>query len=66
MVFKVLTASCRLLLRLLLELCVDGSADDQPSNLGRSGADLVQLGVAQKPTRRVVVDVAVATENLKR
>src|SRR5215213_10107740 len=40
--------------------------DQHPPDLARPRPDLVELGVPQKPPRRVVVDVAVAAEKLDR
>src|SRR5229473_463678 len=37
---------------------------DQHADLRGAGADLVELGVAQQPARREVVDVAVAAQRL--
>src|SRR4051812_37237624 len=39
-------------------------ADQHASNLAGAGADLVELGVAQQPPGRIVVDIAVAAEQL--
>ena len=40
------------------------AADQHPAYLRGAGADLVQFGVAQQPPGRIVVDVAVAAEQL--
>ena len=42
------------------------AADQHAADLAGAGADLVELGVAQQPPGRVVVDVAVAAEDLDR
>src|SRR5687767_6990877 len=40
------------------------AADQHAADLAGAGADLVELGVAQQATRRIVVDVAVAAQKL--
>ncbi len=40
--------------------------DQHAADLRGAGADLVELGVAQQPARREVVDVAVAAQRLDR
>src|SRR5690349_16512894 len=42
------------------------AADQHAADLGCPCADLVELGVAQKASRRIVVDVAIAAEDLDR
>src|SRR5688572_6149813 len=44
----------------LEELAPDQHAPD----LARAGADLVELGIAQKPSGRIIIDIAVAAETL--
>src|ERR1700719_4250891 len=44
----------------------DLAADQHAADLRGAGADLVELGVAQQPPGREVVDVAVAAEDLHR
>ena len=53
---------CSLVRRLREQL----AADQHAADLAGAGADLVELGVAQQAARRVVVDVAVAAEQLDR
>src|SRR5690242_3447046 len=53
---------CGLVSRLLEQLAADQPAAD----FRRACADLVKLGIAQKPTGRIVVDVTVAAEALHR
>src|SRR5258707_12400941 len=48
--------------RLLINL----PPDQQAADFARSGADLIELGVAQQPAGREIVDVAVAAEALDR
>src|SRR5437588_7474671 len=50
----------------LLRLVEQLAADQHPPDLGRAGADLVQLGIAPQAPGRVFVDVAVAAERLNR
>lgn len=45
----------------LVEVRVEGSADDQPPHLAGPGPDLIQLGISQKAAQGKVIDVAVAT-----
>lgn len=45
----------------LVEVRVEGSADDQPPHLTGPGPDLIQLGISQKAAHGKVIDVAVAT-----
>src|SRR5262245_62295008 len=42
------------------------ASDQHPADLAGAGADLVELGVAQQAARRVIVDIAVAAEELDR
>ena len=49
-----------------LVLGIEGPADDQPPDLWSSGPNFVQLGVPQEPPGRVVVDVPIASKNLKK
>src|SRR5208282_3946481 len=42
----------------------DLAADQHAADLAGAGADFVELGVAQQPPGRVIVDVAVAAEAL--
>src|SRR4029077_16648889 len=44
----------------------DFAADQHAADLRGAGADLVELGVAQQPPGREIVDVAVAAEDLDR
>src|SRR5271155_5742974 len=48
----------------LPRLFVDFAPDQHAADLAGSGADLVELGVAQQPAGREVVDIAVAAEAL--
>src|SRR5689334_19448175 len=50
----------RTLPRLLEQLAADQHAPD----LARAGADLIELGIAQIASRGIIVDVAVAAEEL--
>src|ERR1700736_4153847 len=50
----------------LLRLVEQLAADQHPSDLGRAGTDLVQLGIAPQAPGRVFVNVAVAAERLNR
>ena len=52
------------IVKLSFVFAVDGSSNDQSSDLARTSADLVQLGVSQEPPGGVVVDVAVAAQDL--
>ena len=45
-------------------LLVEGSADDDPSDLARARANLVQLGVAEDAAGGEVVHVAIAAQDL--
>lgn len=45
----------------LVEICVEGSADDQPPHLTGPSPNLIQLGITQKAAHGKVVDVAIAT-----
>src|SRR5579871_5274549 len=47
-------------------LLVNLPPDQHAADLARPGADLVELGVAQQPAGREIVDVAVAAEALDR
>lgn len=40
------------------------ASDEHAPNLGRARTDLIQLGVAQQTARRILVDVAVAAQDL--
>jgi hypothetical protein len=40
------------------------AADQHAADLLRAGADLVQLGIAQQPPGRIIIDVAVAAQAL--
>ncbi len=48
----------------LLVLAVEGSADDEASHLWGSGADFIQFGVPEEPACRVVIDVAISSQDL--
>src|ERR1051326_2346996 len=48
----------------LPRLLEDLAADQHAADFARSGADFVELGVAQEAAGRVIVDVAVAAEAL--
>src|ERR1700749_2365295 len=41
-------------------------ADQHTANFGRAGADFIELGVAQQAAGGVIVDIAVAAEQLDR
>lgn len=45
----------------LVEVRVEGSADDQPPHLTGPGPNLIQLGISQKAAHGKVIDVAIAT-----
>lgn len=45
----------------LVEVCVEGSADDQPPYLTGPSPNLIQLGISQKAAHGKVIDVAIAT-----
>ena len=45
----------------LVEVCVEGSPDDQPPHLTGARPNLIQLGISQKSAHGKVVDVAIAT-----
>lgn len=45
----------------LVEVCVEGSADDQPPYFTGPSPNLIQLGISQKAAHGKVVDVAIAT-----
>src|SRR5207302_4565170 len=47
-------------------LIEDFAADQHAADFRGAGADLVELGVAQQPAGRVVVDVAITAEDLDR
>src|ERR1700716_3259891 len=40
------------------------ASDQHAADLAGAGADLVELGVAQQPAGRIVIDIAVAAEQL--
>lgn len=45
----------------LVEVCVEGSANDQPPHLTGPSSNLIQLGISQKSAHGKVVDIAIAT-----
>lgn len=45
----------------LVEILVEGSADDQPPHLTGPSPNLIQLGITQEAAHGKVVDVAIAT-----
>lgn len=45
----------------LAEVCVEGSADDQPPHLTGPGPNLIQFGISQKAAHGKVIDVAIGT-----
>src|SRR5512147_3106603 len=47
-------------------LVEDFAADQHAPDLAGAGADLIELGIAQQPPGRVVVDIAVAAQALDR
>src|SRR6185437_14468400 len=42
------------------------ASDQHAADLAGAGADLVELRVAEQPSRRIVVDIAIAAEELDR
>lgn len=47
----------------LVEVCVEGSADNQPPYFTGPSPNLIQLGISQKAAHGKVVDIAIATCN---
>lgn len=45
---------------------VESTSNDQTTDLASSGSDLVKLGVAEKSSSWIVIDVSVSAENLNR
>src|SRR5262245_54309003 len=63
---RVSIALLRMDMRCSRRLVEDFAPDQHAADLAGAGADLVELGVAQQPPGRIVVDVAVATQALDR
>src|SRR4051812_24196335 len=59
-------APCPLRLRLSAGLLENLPPDQHAADFAGAGADLIELGVAQQPPAREVVDVAIAAETLDR